>query len=365
MEVKGEGLGRRATLREVAAEVGVSPATVSNAYNRPDQLSEKMRERVLEAARRLGYAGPDPTARSLRRGRAGAIGVLYADRLSYAFADPAAVLFLLGVSEAAEEAGLGLMLVTGWTRDERGVEAVGNAAVDGFVVYSMPEDDPSVVAALGRRLPAVLVDQSGREGAPSVGIDDAEAAREAAGHLLALGHRGIGVVSLELSRGAVSGPADAARQRAATFRASSERMRGYAAALEAEGVSWANVPVHECAENVLEEGRAAAEALLSREPRPTGILAMSDLLALGVLEAARGLGLSVPGDLSVVGFDDVPEAARSAPPLTTVHQPHVEKGLRAGRMLVARLNGEEPEPEAILPTRLVARGSTAPPEATP
>src|ERR671920_1315800 len=106
MDVNRRSLGRRATLKEVAAEVGVSPATVSNAYNRPDQLSEEVRERVMEAARRLGYAGPDPTARGLRRGRAGAIGVLYADRLSYAFADPAAVLFFEGISRVAEEAGL-------------------------------------------------------------------------------------------------------------------------------------------------------------------------------------------------------------------------------------------------------------------
>src|SRR4028119_671094 len=104
---------RRATLKEVAAEVGGSPATVSNAYNRPDKPSEEGRERAMEAARRLGCAGPDPTARGLRRGRAGAIGVLYADRLSYAFADPAAVLFFEGVSRAAEAAGPGLLLAAG------------------------------------------------------------------------------------------------------------------------------------------------------------------------------------------------------------------------------------------------------------
>src|SRR5919112_2801827 len=134
MDVNRRSLGRRPTLKEVAAEVGVSPATVSNAYNRPDQLSEEVRERVMEAARRLGYAGPDPTARGLRRGRAGAIGVLYADRLSYAFADPAAVLFFEGVSRAAEEAGLGLLLVPGSISGRHDPEAVKGAAVDGFVV---------------------------------------------------------------------------------------------------------------------------------------------------------------------------------------------------------------------------------------
>ena len=104
---------RRATLKEVAAELGVAPSTVSNAYNRPDQLSAALRERVFETARRLGYPGPDPLARGLRRRRAGAIGVLYDNRLSYAFADPAEVLFLQGVSMVTEEEGLGLLLLSG------------------------------------------------------------------------------------------------------------------------------------------------------------------------------------------------------------------------------------------------------------
>ncbi len=354
--------GRRATLKEVAAEVGVSPATVSNAYNRPDQLSSGLRERVLEVARRLGYPGPDPTARSLRRGRSGVIGVLYADRLSYAFEDPAAVLFLRGISEAAEEAGLQLLLVTGSLRDESDVEAVGKAAVDGFVVYSMPEDDPSVHAVIERRVPTVLVDQPEGMGTPLVGIDDRGAARAAAEHLVSLGHRRIGVVSFELAREPVGGLVGADRQSAATFLASGQRLRGYAEALDPAGIPWELVPVYECAENVLEEGKTAAGVLLAPDDRPTAILATSDLLAFGVTEAAEEMGLAVPGDLSVVGFDDVPEAARANPPLTTVHQPHMEKGLKAGRLLVSGLRGEDPPRTEILPTRLVVRGSTAPPK---
>src|SRR3990170_4679453 len=185
MDVNRRSLGRRATLKEVAAEVGVSPATVSNAYNRPDQLSPELRERVLETARRLGYSGPDAMARGLRRRRAGAVGVLYEDRLSYAFADPAAVLFLQGVSVATEEAGLGLLLLSG-------------AVVDGFVVYSMSDEDPLVSAALERRLPVVLVDQPRTGGLPFVGIDDEGAARTAAEHPVGLGHRHFGVVSFAL-----------------------------------------------------------------------------------------------------------------------------------------------------------------------
>jgi DNA-binding LacI/PurR family transcriptional regulator len=360
---KKKSSGRRATIKEVAAKVGVSAATVSNAYNRPGQLSPQLRERVFAAAKELGYAGPDPVARGLRRGRSGAVGVVYADPLSYAFADPAAVMFLEGVSQAAEEAGLGLLLVPAPLREGRNPKAVGEAAVDGFVIYCLAEDDPLVDMALERRLPVVLVEQPPREGAPSVETDDVGGARAAAEYLLGLGHERLGVVSFELGRDASGALAGLERQREATYRPSRLRLEGYRAAVEAAGLPWGDVPVYEATGNVPEQGRIAAEVLLSREPRPTAILVLSDQLALGVVEAAKKMGLSVPGDLSVVGFDDVPEASRTEPPLTTVYQPHVEKGLEAGRMLVSQLQGEEPRSPEPLPTRLVVRGSTAPPRA--
>jgi len=353
--------GRRATLREVAAELGVAPSTVSNAYNRPDQLSAALRERVFETARRLGYPGPDPLARGLRRRRAGAVGVLYDTRLSYAFADPAEVLFLQGVSMVTEEEGLGVLLLSGAPGEERDPEVISGAVVDGFILYSMADGDPLVEAALGRRLPIVIVDQPRIGDVQIVGIDDESAARSAAEHVVGLGHRRFGVVTFGLAPGARDGIADLERQAAATYRVSRSRLQGYAAAITDVGVSWADVPVYECAENVPEKGRIATEALLSRDPRPAAILTSSDQLALGVLEAARRSGLSVPRDLSVVGFDDVPEAARATPPLTTVHQPHVEKGLLAGRNLLAQLRNEETTDPTLLPTRLVVRGSTTRP----
>jgi DNA-binding LacI/PurR family transcriptional regulator len=290
------------------------------------------------------------------------VGVVYADPLSYAFADPAAVMFLEGVSRAAEEAGLGLLLVPAPLREARNPRAVGEAAVDGFVIYCLAEDDPLVDMALERHLPVALVEQPPREGVPSVETDDVGGARAAAEHLLGLGHERLGVVSFELGRDASGGLAGLERQLEATYRPSRLRLEGYRAAVEEAGLSWESVPVYEATGTTPEQGGIAAEVLLSREPRPTAILALSDQLALGVFEAAKRMGLSVPGDLSIVGFDDVPEASRTEPPLTTVYQPHVEKGLMAGRMLVAQLDGEEPRSPAPLPTRLVVRGSTAPPK---
>src|ERR687894_2320939 len=150
---------RRVTLARVAEELGVSAMTVSNAYNRPDRLSGTLRERIFETATRLGYNGPDPVGRSLRRQRTDVIGVLYSNPLSYAFDDPAAVSFLRGLSSVTEEADLGLLLVpaagSGESR-ERDPRAAAQAAVDGFVIYSMSDQEPLVVAAFDRRFPAVV-----------------------------------------------------------------------------------------------------------------------------------------------------------------------------------------------------------------
>ncbi len=347
-------------MTRVAEELGVSPMTVSNAYNHPERLSAALRERVFETARRLGYAGPDPLGRGLRRGRAGALGVIYDNLLSYAFEDAAAVSFLRGLSAAAEEEGLGLTLVPGSPKGERDASAISGVLVDGFVAYSIAEGDPVLGAALEWGLPVVIVDQSEVEGVPFVGIDDEAAARRLAEHLLSLGHERFGVVSFSLSPDGYAGIADRNRQKAAAYPVSMSRLRGYAAALEAAELSWEEVPVYECLTSSKALGREAAYALLSREPRPTAVLATSDALALGVVEAARELGLRAPGDLSVVGFDDVPEAATSTPPLTTVHQDHAEKGRLAGRLLVAQFREEETQERNLLPARLVVRGSTGP-----
>jgi DNA-binding LacI/PurR family transcriptional regulator len=352
---------RRATLKRVAEELGVSPMTVSNAYNRPGQLSPALRERVFETAQRLGYAGPDPIARGLRRGRTGALGVIYDSRLSYAFADTAAVAFMRGVSSAAEEERLGLLLVPGSSPEQRDAAIVGEVLVDGFVVYSVAEDDSLVRAALERGLPTVVVDQPAAEGVPFVGVDDRSSAAAAAEHLLRLGHRRFGVVSFGLGRDGAKGFADLERQRTTLYRVSRARLEGYAAALGTADVPWSEVPVFECPGSSRALGFEAAVTLLSLPSRPTALLAASDQLALGVMDAATDRGLSLPNDLSVVGFDDIPEAASADPPLTTIRQDHAEKGRMAGRLLIARLRGGSAESPELLTTELVVRGSTARP----
>jgi DNA-binding LacI/PurR family transcriptional regulator len=351
--------GRRVTGATVARALGISPSTVSNAYNRPDQLSPALRESILAAADRLGYAGPDPLGRSLRRRHAGAIGVLFSERLSDAFADPAATVFLEGLSAVAEEAGYGLLLVPAPADVDQPGDPLASVSVDGLVVYSMPKEHPLVEAALRRRLPVVTVDQPRLAELPFVGIDDVGGARRAAEHLLDLGHRCFGVAALRLAVPARDAAADAARQAAATYAFSRTRLRGYAGALGSAGVDWRTVPVEERAHNTIVSGRDAAVRLLAARPRPTAILCMSDQLGVGVCEAARQAGFSVPGDLSVVGFDD--SLSASVAGLTTVRQPLREKGEIAGRMLLGRLAGQEAAVRRRLRTELVIRQTSGPP----
>ncbi|HEX8034392.1 MAG TPA: substrate-binding domain-containing protein, partial [Ktedonobacterales bacterium] len=271
----------------------------------------------------------------------------------------AAALFLDGLSAATEEADLNLLLIPGAGR--RDPASVVGAVVDGFLIYTMATNDPLVTAALDRRLPTVVVDQPRRDDIPWVGIDEEHATGLAAAHLLSLGHRRFGVITFRLSPETVSGFADQRQQNAGTYQLTRARLRGYAQTLAQAGIPWDSVPVYACAENSPAEGMAAAAALLALDPRPTALLATSDQLAIGALDAARQLGLIVPADVSVVGFDDSAPATHSIPPLTTIHQPIAEKGLLAGRLLVARLRSEEAPPSQTLPTHLVVRASTAPP----
>jgi DNA-binding LacI/PurR family transcriptional regulator len=356
-----------ARLKDVAAAAGVSRTTVSNAYNRPDKLSAGVRTRVLAAARELGYPGPDPVARSLRTGRTGTLGVLLAEALPFAFDDPAAVLLLRGVAEAGQLADLGLTLLPTPPERPAGTAtvtlAVTRAVADGFLLYHLPDGHPSIPAVLGRQLPTVVVDGPHLQGVPLVGVDDRGGARQAAEHLLALGHRRIGVLVDRIAADAYRGPVDDQRRSASGFRAAHLRLAGYADALQAAGLTWTSIPIQECGVPNRASGHAGAAALLDRAPKLTALLATTDLLAQGAIQAAHERDLPVPGALSVVGFDDLPDAASTD--LTTVHQPLADKGRIAARLLLRALDGAAtPTSQIELPTRLIVRGSTAQPSTT-
>ncbi|MDX1655564.1 MAG: substrate-binding domain-containing protein [Candidatus Competibacteraceae bacterium] len=347
---------RHPTLQDLAKQLGVSRTTVSNAFNRPDQLSEELRERILSAARKLGYTGPNPVARMLRTGRAGAVGLLFSEPLTYAFDDPTTLAFLQGVGQVCARVQSSLLILP-VVDNANAVQTIQQAAVDGFIIYCLPDDSPVVAQVLERRLPVVAVDQA-IQGVPTVGIDDRQAARLAAEHLLALGHRRLGVLALDLQADDHFGPVAKERRMTPNYRVTAQRLKGYEEALGAAGIDLHSLPLWECPGN--DSGRAleAARNLLDTHPRPTGLLAMSDRLALGVLEAARERGLEVPRDLSVVGFDDIALASQLTPTLTTIHQPLVEKGVVTAELL---LEGTGEATSRQLEVQLVVRDSSGPP----
>lgn len=346
-----EGKPTKPTLKDVAERAGVSVGTASNAFNRPELLSDELRERVLDEAQRMGYGGPDPAARRLRTGRAGALGLIFTDRLPFAFDDEAAVIFLRGVAAALESTGDGLLLIpTSPTRKE-GARVVRESAVDGFLVYSTPTGDPRLEAALERGLPTVVVDEPLEVPTPYIGVEDRKGARRAAQHLIELGHERIGVVAF---------PEHAFDDYSLRFDSTIERMAGYREGL---GGAWNAELVSTARGNLPETGRQALRELLAMENPPTAVLATSDALASGVLREAAERGMQVPDELSVIGFDDVPLAGLTEPPLTTVNQPTEHKGELAARSLLEAVQGVGPsDPRRIvLPTQLVVRGTTGPP----
>ena len=351
---------RRATLASLAAELKVSRTTISNAYNRPDQLSAALRERVLATAKRLGYAGPDPVARSLRTRKAGAVGLVITEPLTYSFSDPAALDFVAGLAQSCEEIGQGLLLVAvGPNRSvAEGTASVLAAGVDGFVVYSAAGDDPYLQVVLQRRLPLVVVDQpKGVPGASQVGIDDRAAMRKIGDYVLGLGHREIGLLTMRLLRDRRQGLVDTERLRSSTFHVQSERIGGVHDAMAAAGLDPESMTVVESHEHTAATGGVAAQVALEANPRITALMCTADVLALSAMDYLRGRGKYAPGQMTVTGFDGVPEAISRG--LTTVAQPSLQKGRRAGELLH---KGDIHPTVEVLDTELI-RGRTAGPPA--
>ena len=356
----------RVTLQTIADELGVSRATVSNAYNRPDQLSPAMRERVLATAARLGYHGPDAAARMLRTGRMRSIGLLFTEDLRFVFTDPDTMLFMQGVAETSALAGSGLTLLPVPPGMEVGDTAVGSVATDGHLVFSVDDHHPAVAALVAAGRPMVTVDEPDLGDRTSfVGIDDRHGAALAAAHLIELGHRRLGVLLGRLSSSSTTaGRVDAAREAGITIRIANQRIAGYRDACAAAGLDPGALVLWAAGGNDPDSARTAAGEFLTAHPDLTGLLCFSDQIAIGASQAAERLGRRIPDDLSVVGFDDVPRAAAWDPPLTTIRQPLVDKGRAAADLLLELIDGRPPR-RIELPIELVVRDSSGPPATTP
>jgi DNA-binding LacI/PurR family transcriptional regulator len=344
----------KVTLQSIADRVGVSRMTVSNAFSRPDQLSAELRERILAAADQLGYVGPDPAARALARGRTGSVGLLLTDELAEAFQDAVATEFLTSVADALTREGLAVTLLTsgGAAGAPSGYVPARDVAMDGAIVYICDPASPDIAWLERRGLPLVSVDRDPSPTAPSVNVDDRGGARAAAQHVVDLGHTRVGILTLDKSYAVDDVPTE--------NRPARERMAGWLEVLETVGIT----PVVQAARyRPRLSVEDIARDLLDRPERPTAVLCFSDAFAAATIRVATGLGLRVPDDLSVVGYDDSPLATTVDPPLTTVHQEVASKGQEAVRALMALMGPDRPASaeRVLLPTRLVVRDSTAPP----
>lgn len=347
----------RVTLQTIADRVGVSRMTVSNAFSRPDQLSVALRQRILATAEELGYVGPDPAARALARGTTGAVGVLLTHSMGSAFRDDIATGFFGALAEELAPTGLAVTLLPSYTGDD--VVPARDIPMDGALVYAAPDGAPALGWLVRRRLPLVFVDRPPTDGAAAVLIDEAGGARLAAQHVVDLGHRHVGLLSMSYGgpHGVVDPDAPNGDYVART------RTEAWVATLRAAGVRISAVQV---ADNLEAQAYDGARLLLDPDDRPTAVLCFSDLMAWSVVHAAHDLGLQVPDDVSVVGFDDSPLARRVRPALTTVRQDLAAKGKVAADLLTdaiaqARAGSDETPESVVLRTELIIRHSTARP----
>ena len=343
-------------LSDVARAAGVSQGTASNVFSRPQLVREEVRQRVHATAKELGYAGPDPKGRLLRAGKVNAVGVATAEPLSYFFEDEFARVLMQGMAEACDAAGAGLALVSA-KNDERLAWNIQSALVDGFVLLCIEGGERLVELTRERQLPFVALALGKPDPTVSaVGSDDYEGGILAAEHIAGLGHRRVGVLALELDD-QHEGPASLEAIANATYSTSRDRAIGYFEVFERHGVRREAIPVYET-RSTRESTWRGLEFLFSGSERPTAILAMSDRVAMFALEWLKQRNLRVPEDVSVIGYDGVPEAALCSPALTTIEQPIAEIGRRAVERI---LSGDASVQHETLPVKLVVRASTATP----
>ncbi|MBD7980027.1 LacI family DNA-binding transcriptional regulator [Oerskovia merdavium] len=350
----------RPTLARVAALAGVSVSTASLAFSGAGPITPETRDRVMAAATELGYAGPNPLGRQLRSGRSGIVGVVIGDQLKRAFRDPVAVQVLDGLVSTLGTSGLGVLLIPGIPSEDpsRAVDPlIESAAMDvAVLVWGIGTDDATLAALQRRGVPVVIGEGHPVPGTPLVGIEDRKGTAEVVRHLVDLGHTRVAEITLPLDNSRRSGVIDADRLAQADRTPTLNRLAGVRDVVEPL-ISW------ETEASLVEHGHAAAVEILGTwvpsDERPTAIIAHSDLLAAGAVLGAKELGLRVPEDVSVAGFDGLDLPWLSPDTLTSVHQPLAEKGAELGRAVVSLLAGKEPE-TVMLDVTLVVGTTTGP-----
>lgn len=345
MATNKNGNGRqasRATIRDIADMAGVSIATVSRVLNRRPDVAEETRELVMQYVREHGYVA-NPSARGLAQQRTGLVAITVPVVQAEYFNN-----IVAGAAEALYERDARLVLCPTLHEHDREVsllERVMHGTTDGALLILPSESNEELLRVRENGFPFVVIDNTYplHDTIPIVGAAHWSGARLATEHLLSLGHRRIAAVTGQHA-----------------WVASSDRLAGFQTALIQSGLS-ATPLVYE-GDFLVESGYAAAREFLRLPEPPTAVFAFNDNMAIGILQAARELGVDVPGDLSIIGFDDVDLAKALTPALTTVRQPLQEMGRAASSLLFRLLDGQRVDVTRVeLSTRLIVRSSTAPP----
>ena len=330
-----------ATIREVAESAGVSYATVSHVINNTRLVSPETRERVLAAMDALHYR-PNALARSLRQGKTNTLGLVLPDSANPFFAE-----ISRSIEDEAFKKGYSVFLCNTELDTERElfyVDVLSKKQVDGIIFVAAGDQPDSLDYLVQRNMPVVMIDRN----LPNVEVDAVLTDNRLGGflatrHLIELGHTRIACIA---------GPS--------SITPSAERIIGYRRALEEAGLSYDETLTLR-GDYHAQSGMDVTHAILKMHPRPTAIFALNDLMALGALRAAAEAGCSVPGDLAVIGYDDLEISHFTNPPLTTIAQPKKEIGVQAVRLLVERMSRKNlPPSRLVLPPELIVRRSTQP-----
>lgn len=319
------------TLKSIANEIGVSNATVSNAFNRPDQLSKKRREEILASCKKLGYSGPNKAAQSLRSGKFNIVALVLPDSVEYMITDPVASDFVKGVSSVLEKSKVNLLLFSGISDNINSVSDF----VDGFICYGSPRNT-ELIEQLRTTTKKVVTADFDIDRKASVGVDNEHAAYEIAKLAINSQDDDVAILGLRLLDSNLTSRVYDLPNSASQFSIAHQRLSGYNKAMNELNVNLRADRVWNIPENKHPFALIAAREALTTVPRPNVLLCMSDLIALAALKEINAMGLKIPEDVRVVGFDGIDEALRSTPSITTVHQNNVKKGMKAAELFIKR-----------------------------
>ena len=332
------------TIREVAKETGVSISTVSNVLNKSRYVKKETEERILEAVKKLNYR-PNMVARGLRLKSTGSVGVIVPDISNPFFAE-----MVRGMENVARELGYTLILCCTYydtQEEERQLNLLRDKWVDGFIFASGYNTDDHIAELVEQKIAVVAVDREITDfWVPSVLIDNVEAAKKAVDYLCQLGHKRIAYISFPSTN----------------MKTVENRYLGYREGLRANNIPYdpSLVLIAESLRmNEIKESYSVLADFLQLSEPPTAIFVMADLMAIGILRAVKEMGLRVPEDISIMGFDNIAISAFTDPPLTTIKQPKKKMGATAMQLLIDLIRHKRVEKKKILmPTEVVVRQST-------